>query len=188
MGSGKWRGRVLVLVLVSTWSLAAPGTECDWRKLAGGVVRYITRQVTPSENGVPVEWHRDSQPSRRLLVKFPAGKDLNEVTIPSLFLHQARSSPDRVLLIDGAKGPVTNRDIVAGVYFLKPRIAALGPEQNIGILLPASVGATVTTLATQFAGKTPTMLNFTVGNKNLRSAMETAGVKKILCEICAIKT
>ena len=182
VGGTMFRSRAFwtILLLLTLVNPSSASAACPWGELAGKAIRFFTRQTTPSENGVPKEWHQDRTPERRLQVELAKGKNLDNTSIPELFLAQAKRDPDRVLLIDESRGPLTNRDIVAGVYFLKDRIAGLGPEENLGMMLPASAGATVATLATQFAGKTPTMLNFTAGNKNISSAIQTAGVKKIL--------
>ena len=42
----------------------------------------------------------------------------------------------------------------------------------MGIMLPASVTATVVYLSTLFAGKTPVMINWTVGRRNVLHALD----------------
>jgi acyl-[acyl-carrier-protein]-phospholipid O-acyltransferase/long-chain-fatty-acid--[acyl-carrier-protein] ligase len=53
-------------------------------------------------------------------------------------------------------------------------------EQNVGVLLPASVGSALSNLATCFAGRTPVNLNFTIGSEALRAAVAQAGIRTIL--------
>ncbi len=48
------------------------------------------------------------------------------------------------------------------------------------MLLPTSAGAVVAFFALQAFGRVPTMLNFTAGPRNLKGAIEVAGVKTIL--------
>jgi acyl-[acyl-carrier-protein]-phospholipid O-acyltransferase/long-chain-fatty-acid--[acyl-carrier-protein] ligase len=50
----------------------------------------------------------------------------------------------------------------------------------VGVLLPSSAGVVVTFFALHAFGRTPTMLNFTAGLRNLRAACELAGVKRVL--------
>lgn len=50
----------------------------------------------------------------------------------------------------------------------------------MGVLLPASVGACVTVLALQLAGKVPVMLNWTVGPRALEDMVKTAGVSQVI--------
>lgn len=52
--------------------------------------------------------------------------------------------------------------------------------ENVGVLLPNSVGAVVTFFALQAFGRVPAMLNFSAGAKALTSACQTAKVKTVL--------
>ena len=53
-------------------------------------------------------------------------------------------------------------------------------RESIGILLPTGAGAVIALLSIQAAGRVPAMLNFTAGVKNIKAAMETAQVKKVI--------
>jgi acyl-[acyl-carrier-protein]-phospholipid O-acyltransferase/long-chain-fatty-acid--[acyl-carrier-protein] ligase len=53
-------------------------------------------------------------------------------------------------------------------------------EQNVGTLLPASVGAAVTNIALFLARRTPVNLNFTIGPDALAAAVAQAGIRTIL--------
>jgi len=54
------------------------------------------------------------------------------------------------------------------------------PDSHIGIMLPASVGATTVYLATLFAGKIPVMVNWTVGSRNMVHSLNLIGVNNVL--------
>ncbi|MCP4707961.1 MAG: AMP-binding protein, partial [Planctomycetes bacterium] len=54
------------------------------------------------------------------------------------------------------------------------------PGQYIGIMMPASVGVNVVYLATLFAGKTPVMINWTLGRKYLKHCLESLGIERIV--------
>src|SRR5262245_22303277 len=60
------------------------------------------------------------------------------------------------------------------------RIVGALPEENIGIMLPASVGAAVVSLAVMLTGKTVVPLNWTNGRAALDASIELAGVRTIL--------
>ncbi len=100
-------------------------------------------------------------------------------TIPEAFLAAARRWPDRVIVADQAGGVRTYRDLVTAVLVLRRELAAL-PGERLGIMLPASVGATAAYLSTLFAGKTPVMVNWTVGPRNMLHAVELAGVQRVV--------
>ena len=50
----------------------------------------------------------------------------------------------------------------------------------MGIMLPASVGAGVFYLAALFAGKTPVMINWTTGSRNLVHSLDLLGVERVI--------
>jgi len=119
----------------------------------------------------PPRWFADAG-SVRLTV--PEGETICEV-----FLAQARRHTGQVVLADPTAGAKTYRDAVLAVMVLRRHIARL-PGRRVGIMLPASVGADLVYLATLFAGKTPVMVNWTVGPRNMQHALEVTGVRAVL--------
>ncbi len=109
-----------------------------------------------------------------------------EATITEAFLACARSRPGDVVIADQTSGTKTFRDIVMGVMALKDAIAAL-PGEHVGIMLPSSVTCDVVFLATLFAGKTPVMVNWTVGLRNMVHCLDVAGVRKVLTSSVLVK-
>ena len=107
----------------------------------------------------------------------PAG--FNRKTITEAFLVQAQKEPDEVIVADQISGVKTYRDLILGIMVLKPEIEKL-PGQYLGIMMPASVGVNVVYLATLFAGKTPVMINWTLGRKNLAHCLELMGIERIV--------
>jgi acyl-[acyl-carrier-protein]-phospholipid O-acyltransferase / long-chain-fatty-acid--[acyl-carrier-protein] ligase len=53
-------------------------------------------------------------------------------------------------------------------------------EQNIGLLLPTSVGGAIANFGVTLAGRTAVNLNFTAGDQNLRSALEQCRIRTVL--------
>ncbi|HUU59512.1 MAG TPA: AMP-binding protein [Phycisphaerae bacterium] len=121
---------------------------------------------------VPAKWfaERPGNPP----AEAPPGR-----TVTELFLRQARAAPGKLIIADQVRGAMSYRDIVTAVMALKPAIEKL-PGQRVGIMLPASVAASVTYLAVLFAGKTPVMVNWTLGPANMRRSLDVAGVTHIL--------
>ncbi|KKK66529.1 hypothetical protein LCGC14_2963180, partial [marine sediment metagenome] len=135
---------------------------------AGEAVSAPPRPLTP----VPARWFkRLSRPHR------PEG--LAEMTIPQAFLVQALAAPGAVAVADQASGVKTYRELLTGVLALAGPIRQL-PGANVGILMPASVAANVLYLATLQAGKTPVMVNWTLGRRNLLHCLDSVGVRRIL--------
>ncbi len=94
------------------------------------------------------------------------------------FIHQARKHPLRLALADLQTPHLSFLKSLAGAVAiaraLKPRWQ---DQQNVGILLPASVGGALANLAASLAGKTAINLNFTTGRSGMESAARQAGLK-----------
>ncbi|MCH7873046.1 MAG: 2-acyl-glycerophospho-ethanolamine acyltransferase, partial [Planctomycetes bacterium] len=99
--------------------------------------------------------------------------------ITDLFLKQAARGPGRIVVADQLSGAKSFRDLITAVLVLKPLIEKM-PGRRIGIMLPASVAATTAYLATLFAGKTPVMVNWTTGARNVKHALDVTEVERVL--------
>ena len=112
-----------------------------------------------------------------------AGTDVVRVadgrTITEVFLNQAAQHPSRFVLADQQGGERTYRQIITALYLLVPIVRAI-PGQYVGVMLPASAGAGVFYLAVLFAGKTPVMVNWTTGPRNLSHALDSLGVQRVI--------
>ena len=104
---------------------------------------------------------------------------LESMTICEAFLAQARRRPAAAILADQTSGVKTYRDLLMGILALKPAIEAM-EGTHVGIMLPASVAANVVYLATLFAGKTPVMVNWTAGRKNVLHGLDALDVTGVL--------
>lgn len=92
-----------------------------------------------------------------------------------------RFGPSKPILEDQERKPLTYRDLIRASFALGRRIAGFTrPGEHVGLLLPTSAGAVVTFFALQAFTRTPTMLNFTSGARNLKGAVLVAGVKTVL--------
>lgn len=107
----------------------------------------------------------------------PAGR-----TICAVFLAQARRGPDRAVIADQISGVRTYRDLVTAIFVLSPLIRQF-PGERIGIMLPASVAAVVAYLAALFSGKTPVMVNWTTGSRNIIHSLELTGVQRVITAV-----
>lgn len=116
-------------------------------------------------------WLKDSSDER---VQIPPGQTIHEV-----FLTQALANPGQIAVADLQRGPRTYRDLLTSLFALQGPISKL-PGDYIGILLPASVAVDTVFLATLFSGKTPVMINWTAGQRNIRHAMDLLGIQHIL--------
>jgi len=100
-------------------------------------------------------------------------------SIPEVFLKQARRDPGRVVLADQLGGVKTYRDVITAILVLKPIFEGL-EGSHVGLMLPASGGASILYLALLFAGKTPVLVNWTVGARSMAYGLDLVGVKHVI--------
>ncbi len=102
-----------------------------------------------------------------------------EKTIHVNFLDTCARLRNFPAIADEASGVLTYQQVKTRILLLAD-IITLYPGTRIGIMLPASATTAITIYACLVAGKTPVMLNWTLGDSNLRHVIDVAGVTKIL--------
>lgn len=145
------------LQTVSDLFLAATGAAVSLRQ---GELKAVPHAWFHSRTDLPIE--------------MPEGD-----TIPEVFLRQARRDPRRVVLADQTGGVKTYRDVLTAVLVLKPLFEAL-EGTHVGLMLPASGGASMIYLALLFAGKTPVLVNWTAGARSMAYGLDLLGVKHVI--------
>lgn len=100
-------------------------------------------------------------------------------TIPEVFLHNCERMGNQPACADTRTGVLSYSRLKLGVIIMAEYIREL-PGEYVGILLPASVGAYLTVLATQLAGKVPVMINWTLGPKHLRAVRKISNIEAVL--------
>ena len=89
--------------------------------------------------------------------------------------------PKKPILEDQERNPLTYTDLIRASFALGRKIAHMTEKgEKVGVLLPTSSAAVVTFFALHAFGRTPVMLNFTAGLRNLRAGVKLAGVKRVL--------
>jgi acyl-[acyl-carrier-protein]-phospholipid O-acyltransferase/long-chain-fatty-acid--[acyl-carrier-protein] ligase len=97
------------------------------------------------------------------------------------FVTQAKRSWRRFCMTDSLGQTVTFGQALTGAFLLARKLdQALRGHRNIGVLLPASVGAALVNMALLLAGKVPVNLNFTIGPEAMQAAIDKAGIKHIV--------
>jgi acyl-[acyl-carrier-protein]-phospholipid O-acyltransferase/long-chain-fatty-acid--[acyl-carrier-protein] ligase len=90
---------------------------------------------------------------------------------------------------DPVTGDLTYGKMLIGARVLGSKLTKiLGPEKNVGVMLPNANGAAVTVLAVMSNAKVPAMINFTSGPSNILSACEVAEIETILTSKAFIAT
>lgn len=89
---------------------------------------------------------------------------------------------------DQERIPASYDKVILGTQILGRKLAQRTvPHENVGVLLPNTIGAAVTFFALQAYGRVPAMLNFSTGLDNMRSACQAADVKTILTSRLFVK-
>ena len=104
----------------------------------------------------------------------PLGK-----TIPEAFLNSAERMRNFSACGDDLVGVFSFKRMKKAVLVLGLHFRTL-PGKNIAVLLPASAAAYLVILALQFAGKTPVMLNWTLGSRYLDEMMRASDAKTVI--------
>lgn len=98
-----------------------------------------------------------------------------------LLRAQWRYGRQKVAIIDADDTKTTYATLLRGAFGLGHAIARQTKRgEKVGVFLPTSAGALIAFFAVLAYGRVPAMLNFTAGDRNLKSALRAAGVKKIL--------
>jgi acyl-CoA synthetase (AMP-forming)/AMP-acid ligase II/1-acyl-sn-glycerol-3-phosphate acyltransferase/acyl carrier protein len=134
----------------------------------GEAISHLPRRVEPPAR----KWSRVTS-DRRITFR------PDVATVTDAFLDVADRGLDRPLIADQNSGVRTVGDVVTGVFVLEELLAGL-PGDYLGLMLPASVGATVSYLSALFARKTPVMVNWTVGERAIIHGLDSLGVEKVL--------
>jgi len=82
---------------------------------------------------------------------------------------------NKEIIIDGDGRKLRYADVRRAAFALSAPIKKhTAGDENVGILLPTGAGAVIAFLSIHAADRTPAMLNFTAGIRNLKAAAETA--------------
>ncbi len=98
------------------------------------------------------------------------------------FLESCKTQgASKKIVTDGDGRVFTYGDLRKAAFALSSPLKKQTAEgENVGILLPTGAGAVIALLSVHAAGRTPAMLNFTAGLKNLKAAAKTAPLKTVI--------
>lgn len=85
------------------------------------------------------------------------------------------------IFCDHGQRPITYNGLITRILLIEDVLKTAGMEgDNVGVLLPTSIGGAVTIYALQKKGKVPAMLNFSLGGRSLVNCCRTACVKTVI--------
>ena len=107
--------------------------------------------------------------------------DREQTLYEALLKARYVNGDDEVIVEDAEFKPMKFKKLLQGSLALGRKIAGITEKaENVGVLLPNSVGAVVTFFGLQAFGRVPAMLNFSAGAQSLTSACQTAKIKTVL--------
>lgn len=107
-------------------------------------------------------------------------------TLSECFINTVRKFNDQIACGDERSGELSYQSVLLKATVLSKRFKGI-PEKHVGMMLPASSATAVTFLALQLAGKVVVMLNWTVGKRNLLSAIEDSKINTIISSQAFLK-
>nr|CAA6803559.1 MAG: Putative 2-acylglycerophosphoethanolamine acyltransferase / acyl-acyl carrier protein synthetase (EC [uncultured Thiotrichaceae bacterium] len=99
--------------------------------------------------------------------------------VPVNWIRVASRNGFRLAAADVEGEPLSNNRFVTAVIRFSALIKKYSPEQNVGLLLPTSVGSNIANMAVLSLGKTVVNLNYTASAEALKSAVEQAEIQHI---------
>jgi len=97
------------------------------------------------------------------------------------FIRQARRNTGRLALAELQKPSISyGKALVAALAMARRLKGRWQGQENVGVMLPASMGGAIVNLAASMAGKTVVNLNFTAGRAGIESAARQSGLKTIV--------
>ncbi|RTZ64555.1 MAG: acyl-[ACP]--phospholipid O-acyltransferase [Aquificaceae bacterium] len=99
--------------------------------------------------------------------------------IPTRWLQTAKRMSFRMAATDATGEPLSNHKFITAVFRFSKLIKKKSPEQNIGLLIPASVAGAITNMAVLCLGKTVVNINFTSSKEAIRGAVKSADIQTV---------
>jgi long-chain-fatty-acid--[acyl-carrier-protein] ligase len=100
-------------------------------------------------------------------------------TIAEAFVHRALAQHGNVITADDRSGALTYERLLVGALSMAHHFREL-PGDNVGLLLPSSVGCDVALMGLYLAGKLPVVLNWTTGPANLAHAARIMNLRHVV--------
>jgi long-chain-fatty-acid--[acyl-carrier-protein] ligase len=142
-----------------------PTSVGDLWALAGG----LASKGPPKP--APPEWFRPPAQD--------GAPDIQGDTIAEAFVTRALGCPKDVAAADDMAGVITYERLLIGALVMARRFREL-PGDNVGLMMPASVGADIALMGLYLAGKLPVVMNWTTGPANLAHAAELMGLSHVV--------
>ncbi len=120
------------------------------------------------------------QESRNIRIPFDV-RDADHTLFEAVVAARRQFGGSRPALMDGDGRTLTYDEILRGSFALGHALKkGTARGECVGVMLPTGAPGAMTFLALSAYGRVPAMLNFTSGAANLKSALRTAQVKRVV--------
>ncbi len=97
------------------------------------------------------------------------------------FIKMARKNLRKMAVADALSGKLSYfKTLVGSIVFARKFQQRLDAQEMVGILLPPSVGGTLTNIALQMMGRVPINLNYTANSEVIASCAQQCGITQVL--------
>ena len=130
---------------------------------------------------MPADTSPDQLKRRVFDLSFASWQEYSEGldSIPVAWLKTAKRMGFQMAATDILGEPLSHHRFITGVFAFCGLIKKKSPEQNIGVLVPASVGGAICNMAVLALGKTAVNLNFTASPEAIQGSVKKAEIKTI---------
>jgi long-chain-fatty-acid--[acyl-carrier-protein] ligase len=112
-------------------------------------------------------------------LKYPKPHCADASSCQEAFLRRCDALGNLALCADPISGVLSAKRVKIAALMMAHTFKTW-PEKRVAVMLPASASAAICTMALMIAGKTPVMLNWTLGRRNLEHAFSEAGARRVL--------
>lgn len=104
-----------------------------------------------------------------------------QTTLPEALIETCRDQPSAKAFVDSSGAEVKFGEALTKAVFLAGRLNPIWRgQENVGILVPPSVGGILVNWAALLMGKVPVNLNYTLSQEGLVSCLEQAGITDLV--------
>ena len=130
---------------------------------------------------MPTDTTPDQLKRRVFDLSFTSWKNYSKTldSIPVTWLKTAKRMSFQIAATDIIGEPLSHHKFITAVFAFSSLIKKKSPEQNIGLLVPASVGGAITNMAVLALGKTVVNLNFTSSAEAIQGSVKSAEIKTV---------
>jgi len=100
--------------------------------------------------------------------------------VANSWIQNLKNSQNGTVIADSTGVEMNKTKFAVAVFLFASKLKPLLKEQNIGLILPSATAGLIANMAVLSLGKTVVNLNYSSGEKSLKSALNTADIKTVI--------